>query len=153
MIWKPRVTVAAVAERAGKFLVVEEQIDGKTCFNQPAGHLEDNESLTEAVVRECLEETAWHFSPTALVGIYRWRNPATSSTYIRVTFAGECTRHEPERELDADITAAHWMNIDTILTLGEQLRSPLVITSFEDYLDGRRYPIELLTDIDAGFAP
>jgi len=122
-------------------------VHGQVCFNQPAGHLEDNESLVEAAVRECLEETAWHFRPTALVGIYRWRNPAKQDTFLRATFCGECATGDSRRPLDKDIIAAHWLTLDDIRARDAQLRSPLVLKSLDDYLKGRRYPLELLTDM------
>jgi 8-oxo-dGTP pyrophosphatase MutT (NUDIX family) len=150
MVWKPRVTVATVAENDGRFLMVEEQIDGEQRFNQPAGHLEDGESLVDAAVRECLEETAWQFQPAALVGIYRWCHPASQDTYIRITFCGECVQHHTDRYLDADITAAHWLTLDAIREREALLRSPLVLRSLEDYLAGKRYPVELLVDIASG---
>ena len=150
MVWKPRVTVAVVAERQGRFLMVEEHVHGQVCFNQPAGHLEDNESLVEAAIRECLEETAWHFRPTALVGIYRWRNAEKNDTYLRATFCGECDAEDTRRELDSDIIAAHWLTHDDIRSRSELLRSPLVLKSLDDYLDGQRYPLELLTDLPQG---
>ncbi len=150
MVWKPRVTVAAVAENDGRFLMVEEHIHGKQRFNQPAGHLEDGENLVEAAVRECLEETAWQFQPEALVGIYRWRHPASQDTYIRVTFCGQCVQHHADSSLDTDITAAHWLTHEAIREREVQLRSPLVLRSLEDYLGGKRYPIELLVDIESG---
>ena len=127
--------------------MVEENVHGQVCFNQPAGHLEDREGLVEAAIRECLEETAWHFQPTALVGIYRWRNPAKNDTYLRATFCGECTDEDTQRRLDTDIIAAHWLTLDDIRSRGELLRSPLVLKSIDDYLAGRRYPLELLTDL------
>jgi len=150
MVWKPRVTVAVVTQRQGRYLMVEENIDGRMRFNQPAGHLEEGESLVQAAVRECLEETAWQFQPEELVGIYRWRNTDTGDTYLRVTFAGTCTNHEPARPLDTGIVAAHWLTPEQIRERREQLRSPLVLRSLEDYLQGRRYPLDLLTDIEAG---
>jgi len=150
MVWKPRVTVAIIAETDGQFLMVEEQVNGENRFNQPAGHLEDGESLVDAAIRECLEETAWEFRPDALVGIYRWRHPASQDTYLRATFCGQCIRHHADRTLDPDITAAHWMTLDAIRERQALLRSPLVMRSLEDYLDGKRYPVELLVDISDG---
>jgi ADP-ribose pyrophosphatase YjhB (NUDIX family) len=150
MVWKPRVTVAVVAQQQGRYLMVEEDIDGRMRFNQPAGHLEEGESLVQAAVRECLEETAWQFEPEALVGIYRWRNTDTGDTYLRVTFAGACSNHQPARALDTGIVAAHWLTPEQIRERRAQLRSPLVLRSLEDYLQGRRYPLDLLTDIEAG---
>jgi 8-oxo-dGTP pyrophosphatase MutT (NUDIX family) len=148
MVWKPRVTVAIVTEQDGKFLMVEESVPEGIRFNQPAGHLEDNESLVAAAVRECLEETAWHFQPEALVGIYRWRNQHNSDTFLRVTFCGHCSDWQPDLALDPDIIAAHWLTLDEIRQRGAQLRSPLVMQSFSDYLQGKRYPLDLLTDLD-----
>lgn len=148
MVWKPRVTVAVVAEQQGRFLLVEETIEGRNVFNQPAGHLEDGETLLDAAVRECLEETAWRFVPEAIVGIYRWRSQRKRDTYLRVTFAGHCSEHLPDTPLDTDIVAAHWLSLDDIRARRSQLRSPLVMQSFNGYLQGRRYPLDLLVDID-----
>ena len=148
MVWKPRVTVAALAEQDGRYLLVEETIAGRKVFNQPAGHLEDGESLVEAAVRECREETAWQFEPDAVVGVYRWRSRRKQDTYLRVTFAGRCTAQLPDAPLDTDIVAAHWLTLDEIHARQSQLRSPLVMQSLNDYLLGRRYPLELLVDID-----
>jgi len=147
MVWKPRVTVAVVAEQHQRFLMVEEDVRGVVRFNQPAGHLEDKESLVDAVIRECLEETAWRFQPDALVGIYRWRNSRNGDTYLRVTFCGHCVSTEPNRELDQDIVAAHWLTLDEIQSLSDQLRSPLVLQSIHDYLHGKRYPLDVLVDL------
>ncbi len=147
MIWKPRVTVAVVSEQQGRFLMVEEQVGGEIRFNQPAGHLEDSESLLEAVARECLEETAWHFRPQALVGIYRWRNPDSDDTFLRATFCGPCVPDATVRGLDPDIIAAHWLTLDDIRSRASQLRSPLVLQSIDDYLRGRRYPLDILVDL------
>jgi len=148
MVWKPRVTVAVVAERHNRFLMVEEDIRGEVRFNQPAGHLEDDESLIDAAVRECLEETAWQFQPEALVGVYRWRNAASQDTFLRVTFCGTCRNEDSQRPLDTGIIATHWLTLDDIRSRTGQLRSPMVIQSIDDYLEGKRYPLELLTDMD-----
>jgi 8-oxo-dGTP pyrophosphatase MutT (NUDIX family) len=147
MVWKPRVTVAVVAERHHRFLMVEEDVRGAIRFNQPAGHLEDQESLVEAVIRECLEETAWRFQPQALVGVYRWRNSNSGDTYLRVTFCGHCVAAETDGALDQDIIAAHWLTLEEIQSRSDQLRSPLVLRSIHDYLHGKRYPLELLVDL------
>lgn len=147
MSWKPRVTVAVIAEQRGRFLMVEEHADGRICFNQPAGHLEDRESLVDAVVRECLEETAWHFEPQALVGIYRWRNPDSDATFLRATFSGRCLQRDPGRRLDTEIIAAHWLSADDIRARVDRLRSPLVLQSMDDYLRGKRYPLDILVDL------
>ncbi|WP_455234325.1 NUDIX hydrolase [Thiogranum longum] len=147
MVWKPRVTVAVVAERDGRFLMVEEKVDGGVRFNQPAGHLEDGESLVDAAVRECIEETAWVFQPQALVGIYRWRNAARDDTYLRATFCGTCVSEESCRDLDPDIIAAHWLTLGEIRSRVEQLRSPLVLQSIDDYIAGKRHPLDVLVDL------
>jgi 8-oxo-dGTP pyrophosphatase MutT (NUDIX family) len=147
MQWKPRVTVAVVAQRQGRFLMVEENIHGQRRFNQPAGHLEDCESLLQAAVRECREETAWQFRPESLVGIYRWRAPGSGDTFLRATFAGSCTGHRPGLPLDDDIVAAHWLTPEEIRQREALLRSPLVLRSLEDYLKGVRYPLDLLVDL------
>ena len=153
MVWKPRVTVAAVAERQQRFLMVEEQVEGDLRFNQPAGHLEDKESLLDAVIRECLEETAWQFQPQALVGIYRWRNKRNGDTYLRFAFSGTCLPTSIRGALDADIVAAHWMTLDEIQACSGQLRSPLVLRSIQDYLQGRRYPLDVLADLPPAESP
>lgn len=144
MIWKPRTTVAAVIEQNNRFLLVEEDINGKMTLNQPAGHLEPNESLVEAVIRETQEETAWQFQPDALVGIYRWVHPTKGDTYIRYCFCGNVTQHNPEQELDSDIHQAVWLSLDEIRARQDAHRSPLVMECFDDYLAGHRYSLDLL---------
>lgn len=144
MIWKPHVTVAAVIEREQRFLMVEEEVDGKVVYNQPAGHLDAGESLIEAVARETLEETAWHFLPSAVIGIYLWTQPASETTYLRVCFSGLCQGHEPDRPLDEGIRVAPWMTRAELCRQGERLRSPLVLRCVDDYLAGKHYPLALL---------
>ncbi|VAW82097.1 Nudix-like NDP and NTP phosphohydrolase NudJ [hydrothermal vent metagenome] len=147
MIWKPRATVAVICERNRHFLMVEERVHGQIRFNQPAGHLEDNESLIDAAIRECREETACLFQPRALIGLYRWRNTSNNDTYLRATFSGDCTDADAEQALDDDIIAAHWLTLDEIRSREAQLRSPLVLHSLQDYLAGKRYPLEILVDV------
>ena len=108
----PNAVVAAIIEDNGKFLMVEETFGGKTVFNQPAGHLDEGESLLNAVVRETLEETAWHFEPEAITGVYQWQNSGNSCTYLRFCFCGKTTMHEPERKLDDGILRAIWLTRD-----------------------------------------
>lgn len=148
MIWKPHVTVAAVVERDGKFLLVEEETDEGIRYNQPAGHLECGESLQDAVVREAREETRYDFVPQSLVGIYNWRHPQKDITYLRFAFAGEVLGFDPERELDSGIIAAHWFSIDEIRALADRHRSPLILRCVEDWLAGQRHPLTLLTHYD-----
>jgi 8-oxo-dGTP pyrophosphatase MutT (NUDIX family) len=147
MIWTPHVTVAAVAERAGKFLLVEELVDGQRVLNQPAGHLDKGESLLDAVVRETLEETAWRFTPRALVGIYRWRHARNDITFLRATFSGDVTDHNPDLKLDHGIEANVWMTRTELAAMWQRLRSPLVLRCIDDYLAGARHALSVLSDI------
>ena len=145
MVWKPNVTVASVLEREGRFLLVEEETDHGVCYNQPAGHLECGESLIDAVIRETLEETACTLNPQYLVGVYNCRNEASDVTYLRFAFGGAISAHDPGRQLDNGILAAHWLTVDEIRALQARHRSPLVMRCIEDWQSGRRYPLELLT--------
>ena len=146
MIWKPNVTVAAVIERDGKFLLVEEKITDGVCLNQPAGHLEADESILDAVTREALEEPAYHFVPQYLVGIYRWHSIKSDTTYLRFAFAGAITGHEINRPLDTGILQAIWLTPDEIRATQARHRSPLILRCMEDYLENRRYPLDLLVN-------
>ena len=145
MIWKPNVTVAAVVMRDGKFLLVEEETEAGLAFNQPAGHLEEGESLIAAVVREALEETAYHFKPTHLVGIYNWKHPSKDVTYLRFAFGGELRGYEAERKLDDGIVAARWLTLDEVKDTQARHRSPLILRCIEDWQAGKRYPLDLIT--------
>jgi 8-oxo-dGTP pyrophosphatase MutT (NUDIX family) len=149
MVWKPDVTVAAVAERDGRFLFVEERASGRVVVNQPAGHLEDGETFLEAVVRETLEETAWRFRPTAVVGVYIWRPEHQSRTFLRIAFAGELGEHDPARSLDHGILRTRWLTRDELLAPRLRLRSPLVTQCVDDYLAGVRYPLALISHLIA----
>jgi 8-oxo-dGTP pyrophosphatase MutT (NUDIX family) len=144
MVWKPNVTVAAVIARAGKFLLVEEETAQGARFNQPAGHLEADETLLAAAVRETLEESAYHFTPSHLVGIYRWHAIESDTTYLRFAFTGDIAGHEADRALDAGILQAVWLTPDEIRASKMRHRSPLVLRCMEDYLAGKRYPLDLL---------
>lgn len=144
MIWTPHVTVAAVVEQEGRYLLVEEYVSGTRVLNQPAGHWEQHETLIEGAIRETLEETGYHFQPTALVGIYRWPHPAKAITYLRFAFAGEIVDFDPTRPLDAGIVRTVWLTPEEIRAQAAQHRSPLVSRCVEDHLAGRRYPLELL---------
>jgi ADP-ribose pyrophosphatase YjhB (NUDIX family) len=148
MIWKPNVTVAAVIEREGKFLLVEEQTSQGLLYNQPAGHLEANESLVAAVVRETLEESAYHFIPQYLVGIYRWHSIESDTTYLRFAFTGKIAGHDPDRKLDSGILHALWLPPEEIRATRSRHRSPLILRCVEDHMAGKRYPLELLVHYD-----
>jgi 8-oxo-dGTP pyrophosphatase MutT (NUDIX family) len=142
MVWKPHVTVAAVIEQNQRFLVVEEETGSGLAFNQPAGHLEEGEDFITAVKREVLEETAWHFTPTTLLGIYIWRKNPDLPTYLRICFTGQVFDHNPEQALDTGIVQAHWLTRDELNL--QPLRSSLVVNCVDDYLKGIRYPLSLL---------
>lgn len=142
--WKPNVTVAAIAAHEGRFLLVEERDNGALMINQPAGHLEDGESLIDAVRREVLEETACVFDPEALVGIYQWRDTAGGRTFLRFAFCGRAGAPDASRALDAGIERAVWMTREQIALASPRFRSPWVLTCVDDYLAGRRLPLECL---------
>jgi 8-oxo-dGTP pyrophosphatase MutT (NUDIX family) len=146
-IWTPHLTVAAVIEQEGKFLLVEERSEGKIVLNQPAGHVEENETLVEAVIRETLEESGRPFKPEAVSGIYRWRSPNNGITYLRLAFCGSHGKRDRDLALDTDIITTHWLSLDELQQRDAQLRSPLVMRCIEDYLAGQRYPLELVEEI------
>lgn len=144
MQWKPNVTVAAIIEDNSRFLLVEEDADDHIVFNQPAGHLEKNESLVSAIRREVLEETGWVFEPRSLVGVYLYPNPRIDIVYLRFCFAGTGVRHDPSLSLDQGIIRTVWMSKAEIEGNRENMRSSMVLTCINDYLAGKRYPLELL---------
>ena len=146
--WKPSVTVAAIIERDGQFLLVEEHTPEGLKLNNPAGHLDAGESLPDACRRETLEETAHAFRPTALVGVYQARMLRQSSgedvTYLRFAFCGELGAFEPDRALDHGIVRSLWLTPQQIRASVGRHRSPLLLRCMEDYLAGRRFPLELV---------
>jgi len=148
MTWKPNVTVAAIIEENGKFLLVEVHTSQGLKFNKPACHLEANESLLHAVVREALEESAYDFEPQNLVGIYRWHAEASNTTYLRFAYSGRILAHHAGRALDEGIVRAVWMSVEEIRASVPRHRSPLILRCVEDYLAGKRYPLELITHYD-----
>jgi 8-oxo-dGTP pyrophosphatase MutT (NUDIX family) len=149
-VWKPNVTVAAVVQHDGKFLLVEEQTTEGIRFNQPAGHLEEGESLVDAVVREALEETGYTFKPTFLLGIYQWPHPDKDLTYLRFAFGGELLAHDPDRPLDDGIIAACWLTLDEIRDSQEKHRSPLILRCVEDLAAGIQLPLSAITHYGKG---
>ncbi|CAA6807051.1 MAG: Nudix-like NDP and NTP phosphohydrolase YmfB [uncultured Thiotrichaceae bacterium] len=153
MTWKPRVVVAAVIEKNGKYLVVEENVDNTRVINQPAGHLEPNETIIEAVKRETLEETGWKFEPTHLVGIMHLLNENTNRIFIRFTFTGKLIEHIPDYQIDPDINAVHWMTYEQIKAQQNMFwRSPLVMRSLDAHRAGIRHPMDILHTMDAAGA-
>lgn len=142
------VTVAAVVERDGRFLMVEERACGRIVFNQPAGHLEPHESLIDAVVRETREETGHRFAPHHVLGIYLWQSEETGTSFLRVTFFGAVDAPVGTPQLDEGIIAAHWMTRNQLLSRSEQLRSPLVLRCIDDYRAGARFPLDCLTHLN-----
>jgi len=146
-VWKPHATVAAIIERDKRFLIVEEMSAGKTVYNQPAGHLDPGESLITAAIRETQEETAWQFTPEYISGIYRWDQNATDRCFLRVAFVGTCKNHDKDQSLDNGIIRAIWLTRDELAKNTDKLRSPMVLRCIDDYLDGKKYPLDLLIDI------
>jgi phosphatase NudJ len=143
--WRPSVTVAAVIERDGRFLMIEEETSEGLKINNPAGHLDPGETPAEGCAREALEETAWHFRPTALLGVYisRFQRSITGEdiTYLRFAFTGELGDHVPGRALDHGIVRTLWMSADELRATADRHRSPLVLRCLEDYLQGQRFPL------------
>lgn len=147
-VWKPHVTVAAIIEQDASFLLVEELNSlGQRVLNQPAGHLEPEESIIEACVRETLEETGWNFAPKELVGIYRWINPRDGETFIRCSFAGILGDQQSPVPLDKTIIKTHWLSRQEVVDHPAALRSLLVTRCIDDYLEGNRYPLHLIQDV------
>jgi len=147
--WKPSVTVAAIIERDGRYLLVEERTPEGLKLNNPAGHLDPAESPQQGVVREALEETARVFTPSALVGVYlsRFQRPATGEdvTYLRFAFCGTVGDELPGRTLDTGIVRTLWLTPDELRASRARHRSALVLQCIEDHVAGRRYPLELVT--------
>jgi 8-oxo-dGTP pyrophosphatase MutT (NUDIX family) len=146
MSLRPDLTVAAIVERDGQFLLVEERVGTRMVFNQPAGHVERGEQLVTAVIRETLEETAWNFTPEALVGVYFWDQPDKQRSFMRFAFTGHVTNHDAERRLDRGIERAVWMSREQIVARTSRLRSPMVLRCIDDYLSGQRHPLELVRE-------
>lgn len=144
--WFPELTVAAIVEDDGRFLLVEEEIEGEALFNQPAGHLEQGESLAEAMVRETLEETGWEVAADAICGLYLYKSPRRGTTILRTAFIARALKHHPQRTLDQGIMRACWMTRAELLATG-RARSPFVLRCIDDYLAGRRQPLDLITHL------
>ncbi len=146
--WKPSVTVAAIVERGGRFLLVEEHTPEGLRLNNPAGHLDPGESPVDGCAREALEETGWRFRPTGLVGIYlsRFQRATTGEdiTYLRFAFCGELLAHDAQRPLDDGIVRTVWLSPQEVRDSAARHRSPLVLRCMEDHLRGQRHPLDLV---------
>ncbi len=146
--WKPNVTVAAIIERDGRYLLIEEETLEGLRLNNPAGHLDPCESPVQACAREALEETAHRFTPTHLLGVYlsRFQREQTGEdiTYLRLAFGGELGEHLPDRALDQGIVRTLWMSPDEVRASRARHRSPLVLRCIEDHLAGQRHPLDLI---------
>ena len=152
MALKPDVTVAAIVERDGRFLIVQERAARRIVLNQPAGHLEEGESLVQAVMRETFEETGYPFTPRAVTGLYLWRG-AGERTFLRIAFTGSVGEREHGVRLDRAVIRTTWLGRDQLQGRQAELRSPLVLMCIDDYLGGARYPLEILTHVLAEAAP
>lgn len=150
--WQPDVTVATVVVHEGRLLCVEEHSGGRLVLNQPAGHLEPDEDLLEAAVRETQEETGWTVEPTAFIGAYQWTSPAGADAtpgrhYLRFAFAAERVSLDPDRVLDEGIVRALWLTPAELQAEAARHRSPLVWQVVADYLAGSRQPLSLLRSV------
>ncbi|MBT5228775.1 MAG: NUDIX hydrolase [Methylococcales bacterium] len=147
MVWKPHVTVAAIAEQDGKLLFIEEMSEGKVVINQPAGHVEPHERFDDAVIRETKEEAGWDFVPEYIVGCYYWQKNSESSTYLRVCYAGKLTKHYPDLALDTGILNTLWLSLYELQARNHELRTPLVVRCAADYASGKRFPLDMILDL------
>ncbi|MEE8058084.1 MAG: NUDIX hydrolase [Pseudomonadales bacterium] len=146
MEWLPHVTVATIVERDGKYLLVEEVSNGDLVFNQPAGHLDANETLQQAAIRETFEETGWTVTLKGIVGLALYTSPHNQVTYHRTTFIAEAISHNPDLALDDGIQQVLWMSYEEMLVNVDKMRSSLVIKSIEQYRAGHHYPLDMIFD-------
>mgnify|MGYP000335369995 CR=1 FL=1 len=145
MIWTPHATVAVVVEKDGKYLLVEEISHGEAVYNQPAGHVDENESILDAAIRETMEETGWEVKLDAFMGLYTYKAPSNGVTYYRMCFAATAIQKITDK-LDTDIISEHWLSYDEVVNLTDQLRSPLVKKCIDDFRDNKRYPLSLIVE-------
>jgi ADP-ribose pyrophosphatase YjhB (NUDIX family) len=148
--WRPHVTVACVVAMGERYLMVEEEVAGRLVYNQPAGHLDDHESLAQAALRETLEETGWTVELQHLIGVHQWRSTEHGDAVVRFSFAARAVSHDPDRPLDSDIRRALWLTRDEIAALGERLRSPMILQSIDLWLGGQRLPLDILSHLPEG---
>jgi len=143
-IWRPHVTVATVVPRDGRFLLVEEDIRGRIVLNQPAGHLDPDEAIQHAAVRETLEETGWDIELDCLLCVQQWRNAESGRQFVRFTFGGVPLHHHADRALDDGIVRTLWLTREEIAAEASRLRSPMVLASVDDWLAGHRLPLDTI---------
>jgi len=146
MTWHPHITVATIVEVDGRFLMVEESKGGRLVLNQPAGHLEPNETLRQAAIRETLEETGWDITLTGVIGVYLYTAPSNGVTYQRICFAATPVRHHPQRALDTGIVGAPWVTREELVAQPERWRSELILRCIDDYLAGPSYDLDIIRD-------
>jgi ADP-ribose pyrophosphatase YjhB (NUDIX family) len=144
MTWAPHVTVATIIEQDNRYLMVYEEADGKKVYNQPAGHLDPNETLKEAAIRETLEETGWSIELTGVVGVNLYTAPSNGITYFRTTFIAKALSHDTQLPLDTGIIEAVWLTYEELVAHKDQLRSPMTLQIIEEYRAGRRFPLEVV---------
>ena len=149
-VWRPHVTVACVVTDRDRYLMVEEEVNGCVAYNQPAGHLDDFESLQQAAVRETREETGWTVALTHLIGVHQWRSKEHGQVIVRFSFAAKPLHHDRQQPLDAGVRRALWLTRGEIVALGDQLRSPMVLMSIDDWLAGQRLPLSVVTSLMPG---
>ena len=146
MSWPPHITVACVVERDSKFLIVEELSNDRLVLNQPAGHLDPNETLIQAAIRETYEETGWHVEPTHVLSLSKYHSPHSDTIYFRTCFIATATEHDSNAVLDEGIKRALWLSYDEVKQQSDKLRSPLVLKNIEQFLSGEHYPLSMITD-------
>jgi len=152
-IWRPHVTVACVVADGERYLMVEEEVNGRLAYNQPAGHLDDGETLVAAALRETLEETGWTVALQHLIGVHQWRSTEHGDAVVRFSFAARALSHDPGRPLDTDIRRALWLTRTEIAALGDRLRSPMILQSIDLWLGGQRLPLDILSHLPEGGTP
>lgn len=140
----PHITVACVVQKDNKFLLVEEKAENGIVFNQPAGHLEANETIMEAAKRETFEETSWHVELTAIIGVYFYTSANNGITYHRICFAAKPKQFDEQHPLDSSIIRTHWFTYEELLQQANKHRSPMVMQCINDYLNGQHYPLDLI---------
>lgn len=147
MTWTPHATVAVVVERDGRYLLVKELSHGEIVYNQPAGHIEEGESILDAATRETLEESGWEVDLKSIIGLYTYKAPSNGVTYYRICFEAKAIK-KVTNTLDQDILSEHWLSYDEIRSLENQnlLRSPLVKTCIDDFKSNQRYPLTMIKE-------